>query len=209
LFAAGLFVVSLAAPAARATVLMVDDGVAEDGIGYGEAHPMLVCNHFTATNGMVTDVRIDWTRVDDGALFDIGIWSDPNGDGVPSDAVLLLKLPNQQVFNANATVPHVGVFNIYDVEDTPVPASFFVGFYINTGTYPASWDSTTSQQQSWIGDDFEGIGTAVLIDSYNLSGNWLIRANLSTVPEPSAVLGTVGLICGGLLLRRRAPKCGA
>lgn len=202
----GPLAVSLCALAGSsgAAILSLDNGTAEDAIGLTTGGTILVFNGFSGT-GIVTDVRIDWGNVANGTAFDIGIWSDPDLDGNPSDAVLLQSLNGQLVANANPAFPHAGLYNIYDIIDTAVTGSFFVGFAINhaSGENPASIDTTASQGKSWASiGDFSSIATAGTIDSFGFPGNWLIQ--VSVVPEPSSTL----LVAGGVawfVARRRRP----
>ena len=70
----------------------------------------------------------------------MAIWSDPNGDGSPTDAVLLTT--------AGGVVANQGTdtFISTDIADTTITTSnFFVGFLIthNAGQFPAAFDETS------------------------------------------------------------------
>ena len=75
----------------------------------------------------------------DGLPYTVAIWSDPNGDGNPTDAVLLTT--------AGGVVANQGTdtFISTDIADTMITTSnFFVGFLIghNAGQFPAAFDES-------------------------------------------------------------------
>jgi hypothetical protein len=193
----GALLTALVAPAG-ATVLAVDDGTWEDSISSGGGITLIVFNQFTGT-GSVTDVQVDWSTVADGSAFTLGVWSDPNEDGNPDDAVLLTSMAGFTSNGTNAT-PNA-IFNNYDITDTPVTGSFFVGYGITLAAYGAiaSFDTTNSQEKSWVYfGDLNDVTPAIHIAGEG-SGNFLIRPNLEPVPEASsamALLATFGLLAG-------------
>ena len=77
----------------------------------------------------------------DGLPYTVAIWSDPNGDGNPTDAVLLTT--------AGGVVANQGTdtFISTDIPDTVITTSnFFVGFLIgNTadGQFPSAFDESS------------------------------------------------------------------
>jgi hypothetical protein len=183
---------------AGAAVLAVDDGTWEDPYNGPAGFNIIVFNQFAGT-GSVTDVRIDWSGIADGSAFTLGVWSDPNEDGSPDDAVLLTS---QAGFTSNGTnSTNNAFFNTYDIADTAVSGSFFVGYGItlaSDGAF-ASFDETNSQEKSWIYFGNLGDVTPATHIEGDGSGNFLIRANLETVPEASSVtalLATLGLFAG-------------
>lgn len=186
---------------AGAAVQAVDDGTWEDNLTAPGGMNLIVFNQFTGT-GYVTDVRVDWSGVEDGSSFTLGVWSDPNEDGSPDDAVLLTSLAG---VTSNGTNPSSNAFfNTYAITNTQVSGSFFVGYGITlaSGGAIASFDTTNSQEKSWVYfGDLNDVGSAVHIAGEG-SGNLLIRANLEPIPEASsaaALLATFGL----LAIRRR------
>src|SRR5205814_6415955 len=77
-------------------VYMIDDGTAEDGVGFGNGaqnFESIWFNQFDVIAGqtMITTVSVAWGTPafpdpsNNGTPVTIGIWSDPNGDGNPSD----------------------------------------------------------------------------------------------------------------------------
>jgi hypothetical protein len=177
----------------------IDDGIAEDAVGFGNGaqnFESLWFNQFTVIPGSDTiqSVEIAWGLASfpqpiDGTPVTVAIWSDPNGDGNPSDAVLLGSVAG--------TIQNSGTdtFVTYTFS-TPIalPAgatSFFAGDLTPQNSGPEfffqSIDESSFHRQSWIAamssgapvdlnnpgnNDFIG-----LIDDFGIPGNWLIRAN--------------------------------
>jgi C1A family cysteine protease len=165
----------------------VDDGSRETGIGGSAAGGLIWLNEFTVAPGGETIVAVDlvWGWLASGRPTTIAIWSDPNGDGNPDDAVLLRTVDSVPAVNTNSWTD---VFTNVPVPPTRVgePGDrFFVGAYLEqqSNEWPAPIDQGVSQRRSWIafGDDLEYLaanpGGASLIDDVDpgLAGNWLIR----------------------------------
>ncbi len=78
-----------------ADTYMIDDGTSEDAIGLSAGGDTIALNEFAVIPGSetITSVDIAWgTPVFfdpslDGLPYTVAIWSDPNGDGDPDDAV--------------------------------------------------------------------------------------------------------------------------
>ena len=77
-----------------------DDGTAEDAVGFGNGSQnfeSLWFNQFDVIPGAesISSVEVGWGTPNfpdpfmDGTPVTIAVWSDPNGDGSPTDAVLL------------------------------------------------------------------------------------------------------------------------
>lgn len=183
---------------------MFDDGTAEDSVGFGNGaqnFESLWFNQFDVIPGQtaITAVEVAWGTPLfpdpslNGQPVTVAVWSDPNGDGNPSDAVLLGSVAG--------TIQNAGTDTFVTYTFSPainLPAgatSFFVGdkTQMNNGPeqFPQGLDeNSTLHRQSWIAamssgapvdlnnpgnNDFIG-----LIDDFGLPGNWLIRADATT-----------------------------
>ncbi len=127
---------------------MLDDGTAEDAIGLTAGGDIISLNEFAVVPGSETilSVEIAWGTPAffdpslDGLPYTVAIWSDPNGDGNPTDAVLLTT--------AGGVVANQGTdtFISTDIADTTITTSnFFVGFLIghNAGQFPSAFDESS------------------------------------------------------------------
>jgi hypothetical protein len=175
----------------------IDDGSAEDAIGLTAGGDTIALNGFPVIPGSenITSVEIAWGTPAffdpslDGLPYTVAIWSDPNGDGSPTDAVLLTT--------ASGVVSNQGTdtFITTTINATITTPGFFVGFLITqlAGQFPCAFDETnpTLSNRSFIaGDTTPGTGNitnlndnelpVAPIEFYGLIGNWLIRANAGT-----------------------------
>src|SRR5436853_4226250 len=82
------------------SVYMLDDGTAEDAVGFGNGvtnSQALWMNHFDVISGqtMISTISVAWGTPANpdpslnGMPVTIAVWSDPNGDGDPTDGLLL------------------------------------------------------------------------------------------------------------------------
>ena len=136
----------------------------------------------------------------------IAIWSDPNGDGDPTDGLLLgsvagtIQNEGTDTFVNYTFSPPVDVsaFTSFFVGDmTPMnngPEHFFQGLDENGPLHMRSWIAANGDGSpvdiNTIGNN-DLIGT---IDSFGLPGNWLIRADTgggggSPTPTPTGTPG--------------------
>src|SRR3954463_15078037 len=180
----------------------IDDGTAEDSIGLTAGGTFVSCNSFPVTGGnnVITSISIAWGTPAfpdptlNGLPYTAVLWSDPNGDGSPTDAVVLAQVPG--VIAAAGTDTFI---------TTPIPptmvttANFFVGFLVThtAGQFPAAFDETapTLPNRSWIDltSNINNLSGSAPIESFGLVGNWLIRADGNTggptptgTPSPTA-----------------------
>lgn len=186
---------------------MVDDGTAEDSIGLTSGGTFVACNKFAVTGGnnVINSISIAWGTPAfpdptlNGLPYTAVLWSDPNGDGSPTDAVVLASAPGVIASQGTDT------FITTVIPPTMVTtANFFVGFLIThtAGQFPAAFDETapTFSNTSWVAQtsNINDLSGAITIESAGLVGNWLIRADGSTggggspSPTPTATCAAGG-----------------
>ena len=191
----------------------IDDGTAEDAVGFGDGFSnieSLWFNQFDVIPGAttITSVEVAWGTPAfpdpslDGTPVTVAVWSDPNGDGNPSDAALIGSVAG--------TIQNQGTDTFVTYTFSPpveLPAgatSFFVGDMTPAHSgfeqfFQGIDENSTLHRQSWVaanaagGDvNLENPGqndTVGLIDDFGLPGNWLIRANSgdqTPTPTPSS-----------------------
>jgi hypothetical protein len=172
---------------------MIDDGTSEFPIGVRGGGDLIALNEFAVIPGSetITSVSIAWGTGErlDGLPYTVAVWSDPNGDGNPTDAVLLTT--SSGVVSMEGT----NTFIITLVTPTTITTpNFFVGFLIPNTTrqqFPAAFDQTdpTFSNRSYYADSASGTGNienlndndtpVAPIESFGspFIGNWLIRAD--------------------------------
>ncbi len=174
---------------------MIDDGTSEDVIGLTIGGDLICLNEFAVIPGadMINSVSIAWGAplfFDpslDGLTYTAIIWSDPNGDGSPTDAVVLATASG--VISGQGT----DTFITTDFPPTVVTTTnFFVGFFIShaAGQYPAAFDETDPDyaNRSYVAGgttgDYHNLNNNDLpvspIENYGLVGNWMIRADATS-----------------------------
>jgi hypothetical protein len=178
---------------------MIDDGTAEDAVGLTLGGDIISLNEFAVLPGAetISTVSIAWgTPVFpdpslDGLPYTVAVWSDPNGDGNPNDAILLTT--------ANGVVANQGTdtFITTDITDTTITtANFFVGFLIghSAGQFPSAFDESSplfnrSYVAGGANGDINDLNNNEIpvapIESFGLFGNWLIRADATGSPSPT------------------------
>jgi hypothetical protein len=168
---------------------MIDDGTAEDSIGLTAGGSLVALNSFPVTGGnnVITSISIAWGTPAfpdptlNGLAYTAVLWSDPNGDGSPTDAVVLAQAPG--VISQQGT----DTFITTAIPPTMVTTTnFFVGFLIthNAGQFPAAFDEDppTLPNRSWVDAtaNINDLSGAITIESAGLVGNFLIRADGNT-----------------------------
>ncbi len=214
--AGGYFPFSLSAKGAgflgSSVIYQLDDGTAEDTIGYGDGSEnaeALWFNQFdivapSCQSPIITSVSIAWgspSHPDDsnGTPVTIAIWSDPNGDRNPSDAVLLASVTGT-IQNANTNTFVTYAFPA-PVTLPPGAVSFFVGDMTPANNGPqlnpqALDESSPLHRQSWIAlmSSYGPVNltnpgandTVGIIDDFGFAANWMIRATaILTPPTPT------------------------
>ncbi|MCK4874029.1 MAG: hypothetical protein KAS72_15005 [Phycisphaerales bacterium] len=194
-----------------------DDGSSENSVGLTAGGVLGWYNQFTADGGLQPIAEIglcfgtplypNSSGVTVGQSFGVGVLSDPNNDGDPTDAVFL----SQAVGQIAAGSIDTDVKQIVDIPDVTIAAgsSFFLVAWLEhaAGGYPAPLDQDSGYVigRSWVtgGDgpfDPNSFPTSIGImenNSIGLPGYWLLSAN---VPAP----GTAALLgLGALAIRRR------
>ncbi len=166
----------------------LDDGMADVSVGYGigTGSSFVWANRFVTpeTGDTIDKILVAFgdpyieerggvAGNSNGAEVTVGLWSDPNGDGSPQDAVLL------QSVNGTITDADTDTFNVFDIPDTFVTGSFFVGVMFTDdqgpGRYPAALDqSVPNAGESWVTTSLDI--TNANPNSSVFAGNWLVRA---------------------------------
>jgi hypothetical protein len=182
---------------------MIDDGTAEDAVGLIAGGSFVVCNSFPGNN-VITSISIAWgtpafpNPTLNGLPYTAVLWSDPNGDGSPTDAVVLAMAPGVIAQEGTNTFITTAI-----PPTTVTTANFFVGFLITStaNQLPAAVDETAPSfsNRSWIAltSDINDLSGAFTIESAGVVSNWLIRADSPTPPaHPSFFNGEIALGSG-------------
>ena len=123
-------------------------------------------NRFNVVDGanFVDGIEVLWGIMPIGTVVDVFVWSDPNGDGNPSDAAVL--------WSGQATVAQTDALSLINVPAVDVGdtgSSFFVGFIMeaNTEMFPAALDidGVPIPDRSW------GVGSFSPINPDNLAAD--------------------------------------
>lgn len=124
---------------------MLDDGTAENGVGLIAGGDIIELNEFAVIPGSetITSISIAFGTPLfpdpslNGLSYTAILWSDPNGDGSPTDAVVLATAPGTVSQAATDT------FLVSNITPTTVTTpNFFVGCIITSsaGQFPAALD---------------------------------------------------------------------
>jgi parallel beta-helix repeat protein len=168
-----------------------DDGEGDAAVRSGGTH-MAWLSNFTVTGGFTTITHVDIAIFESvGQPATIYVWSDPNGDGDPTDATVLASQP----FTIVEDMIDLNENTLIDIPDTfvgPNGTSFFVGvildFAVTGDDFPARYDL----DDPWVPGVSWVIGAGAPIDPDDLSagavefsltedaglppGNWNLQA---------------------------------
>jgi hypothetical protein len=201
-----------------------DSGVASTdvGLGAGSQTSILWAHRFdrTAGNETLSSISTSYgstgfpggSGITPGQAMQVHVWDDPNGDGSPSDAVLLASGADT-VDGANIDTD---MFQTIAIE-VALPASFFIGA-ATVGDFPSPLDESIANGEAWI--DFNVTAeydanlfpAALNMNAIGIPGNWLLRGSSTGGGPPAPASSTwgmialVGLVMAGSLyfMRRRA-----
>jgi hypothetical protein len=161
---------------------------------------ILALNHFN-TGGSpvwVTEIGVLWNPLSAGVHPTVALYSDPNGDGNPSDMQPLLIQPIY--IQPGVVVLNNSSAQFYSIPSTEVSGSFFVGAFLSDQNYSSPVIGVDSSNhgpgQSWVIENSAAgrlnlqnpIGTAGDWENLNtfVTGNHIIEAMYTmSVPEPS------------------------
>src|SRR5262249_1147160 len=133
---------------------------AEDAIGFGAstANDIAFANQFVSVAGAnkITSIQIAFGNDStiNGMPVTAYLWSDPNGDGSPADAVVLTSVTGTVSGPTTGPGTPTPSWVTFDITDTTIPVGqkFFVGFVmVSTGQYPGALDTASPQHNSWVG----------------------------------------------------------
>jgi len=177
--------------------LLWDDGTSEDAFGLIINAELCWMVHFTAPYpGAVAAVMTCFgtplypgnSGVSAGQPFRVFVWSDPNGDGDPHDAVFL----GEATGAVNGASIDTDMFQSV-LLNVPVSGSFFVGASIVTpaARYPAPMDENGVQYNAaWVAFDTVPFNPHHIHNLFNMAAqgqpcNWLLRAQAFFIPPPN------------------------
>ena len=190
---------------------LLDDGTHELANGVPNGGDTGWLNHFVVQTGAgkIGAISLTWGQIPDGTPATVYLWSDPNGDGNPTDAQVLASASTS---SANADTD---IFSTVDITDTligPAGTSFFAGAIVShqAGERPTSLDQDTNSGQTWVmGDDVNpldpnNLGAAGFLPPTNTNNTALIRAvtagndcNNNGIPDECDIADGTSQDCNG------------
>ena len=174
-----------------------DDGSSENSLGLTAGGEMCWLIHFTvASPGTIQGIKTCFgtplypgsSGVSAGQPVRVYVWSDPNGDGNPTDAVFL----SQATGVVNGGSIDSDVFQTVAI-NPPINGSFFVGAsVVTTNGYPGPMDQNGPQyNQSWVTFNVVPFDPPnITANLYNMTDigfpcNWLLRAEVTFWAPPN------------------------
>lgn len=178
---------------------ILDDGVTEDSVGTNSTTTDILWIHSQGDDGQTTvvnSVSTAWGTPTfpsgappNGSAARVGVWSDPNGDGDPTDAVVL-----EEVATVVAGTGTDAFQTVVLTTPVVVTGKYFIGASVTGGTFPAPLDTTTapSAGTAWIVGGSPGGGpinyanlagaSIPPLDEDNVApGHWLLRGDCKDV----------------------------
>ncbi len=221
--AAGAMTALFSSNAQASVLYKVDDGQSNLSVGVtggSGRYDLFWLNSFTVQpqGEVINSISLTWgtpvyaglTGMFPGMATEVLLYSDPNNDGNPNDAVLLTSATTAV---AN---PNTDIFTKVAIAPTKVTGNFFIAALmrnLNIGTtYPASLDTTSPvNNRSWIGFtggnsfNVNNLSGLFRTESVGLPGNFMLRAEGEgvSVPEPASVVGLLAFGAVGTTLRRK------
>jgi hypothetical protein len=219
-------VASLFACPVNAFVYSVDNGNLNNQIGFGvdvREFDLLWLNSFTIQTGgeVISSISVAYgtsNPTNDGVPTEVILFSDPNNNGNPDDAVVL------QTAISQITNPGTGIFSVVPITPTnfAVGDGFFIGVLARNlvgGSLPAGIEQGSpilSNRSFFFASVAQGNNPLIPLNQNDLfnnnfaagavenlgagfEGNWLIRANEPVTPIPFEFSPVLGLsVVGGL-----------
>lgn len=199
-----VFAVTLYLNAARAQYVFTYDNGTANTFGGEPGGDLLALNHFNTGGSpvLVTQIGVLWNPISASVHPTVALYSDPNGQGNPSDMQPLLLqpiyIPPGVVVLNNTSVQY------YSIPPTVVQGSFFVGAFLSdqSNSSPGIGVDTSGSGpgQSWVVENTaagqlslqDPVATASDWENLDVfvGGNHVIHAVYTPVPEPPAeILG--------------------
>ncbi len=159
----------------------IDDGTSDNSAGLSAGGSIAWLNHFVVQDGIstISKISLAWASAPAMSSCTVYLWSDPNNDGLPDDAVVLASA------NTMVTNPETDIFKVVDIADTnvgPNGTSFFVGAIMThpSGDRPAAVDDNGTGT-GWIAGNTSGpvdpndLAAAPIAPQAYVNA-WLVRA---------------------------------
>ncbi len=178
----------------------IDSGIPALGAGPPNGDAFIGLNQFTVEPGgeTISSILIQFFSPNASQTPNPAtayLWSDPNNDGLPDDAIALAQ--------ADGLAQGQMGFTTFDIPDTFIGAagtSFFVGVYLTddpaAGLPSLAYDDAPLPGRSFfmVGDTLDPLNLAGASDFGDDKGPWHIRAQ--GVPAPGAAICLVGCLLG-------------